>query len=95
VKYKLRDWCISRQRYWGTPIPMIHCERCGIVPVPESELPVKLPRRAVHRQEGFSGDPTVLSDDVPPVQGPSEARHRHHGYVRGFELVLLAVHLAA
>lgn len=53
VSSKLQDWSISRQRYWGTPVPIIHCNNCGIQPVPEDQLPVKLPMLDVQSGKKF------------------------------------------
>ena len=69
VQYRLRDWGISRQRYWGTPIPMIHCDKCGIVPVPEADLPVVLPDDVVFT--GTGGSPLAGSRSFVAVMCPS------------------------
>lgn len=66
VNYKLRDWLVSRQRYWGTPIPIIYCDKCGIVPVPEKDLPVKLPEKVRFGE----GNPLTTNRDFVNVKCP-------------------------
>jgi leucyl-tRNA synthetase len=74
VNYRLRDWGISRQRYWGCPIPMIHCKNCGVVPVPEEDLPVTLPDDVSFDRPGNPLDhhPTWKHVACPQCGGPAE-----------------------
>jgi leucyl-tRNA synthetase len=75
VTYRLHDWLISRQRYWGTPIPIIYCDSCGVVPVPEVELPVLLPEDAEFMPTGESPlkrDPDFYNTECPSCGGPAK-----------------------
>lgn len=76
-KYKLRDWVFSRQRYWGEPIPIVHCDKCGVVPVAEKDLPVKLPKVKSYAPAGTGESPLATIDKwvktkCPKCGGPAK-----------------------
>ncbi|HSS22057.1 MAG TPA: leucine--tRNA ligase [Pyrinomonadaceae bacterium] len=74
VTYRIRDWGVSRQRFWGAPVPIIYCAKCGVVPVPEADLPVKLPDNAEFTGTGESplaGVPEFVNTTCPKCDGPA------------------------
>ncbi|MDY7001027.1 MAG: leucine--tRNA ligase [Thermodesulfobacteriota bacterium] len=75
VNFRLRDWNISRQRYWGAPIPVVYCDKCGLVPVPEEQLPVVLPLDVKTRPDGRSplpDTPSFVETECPRCGGPAK-----------------------
>lgn len=77
TNYKLRDWVFSRQRYWGEPIPLVHCEKCGVVPVPEDQLPLMLPEVESYAPTGTGESPLAAIDSwvnttCPCCGGPAK-----------------------
>jgi leucyl-tRNA synthetase len=93
VNYRLHDWCISRQRYWGPPIPIVYCDACGAVPVPENQLPVVLPRVEDFRPDDSGVSPLArvaewYETTCPDCGGDGPPRDRRLRHLPGLGLVL-------
>ena len=96
TKYRLRDWGLSRQRYWGCPIPVVHCETCGVVPEKKENLPIRLPDDVTFDKPGNPLDrhPTWRDCSCPSCGAPARRRNRHDGHICRFVVVFRALYCA-